>query len=167
VQLHGLFDRLFELLRVDRLGQVLKRAVLERFDGGLDGRRTSHQQDGHIEIALARAAQELDAVHAGHGDVAHDGIELHLIEQLGGLLAVVRGDDFVARAREHPIEPAQEHGFVVGNENATVGKALTQRYRHRTPIARRRDWLRGHGWFPHCHRPYDALGGNLSSLSLL
>ena len=86
MKLHGLVDGLLELFGVDRLGQVLERAVLERLYRGLDGRRAGDEEHRNVEIALARGAKQLDAVHPRHRDVADDGVELHLSEKLGGLV---------------------------------------------------------------------------------
>ena len=56
---HCLVDRLLEPSLIDRLAQVLERAVVERGDRRLDRRRTSDENDRQVEIFFAHCAQEL------------------------------------------------------------------------------------------------------------
>jgi hypothetical protein len=62
----------------DWLEQVTEGAVFYRLNRGVHARLAGHQHDGKVEMALAHFAQERDAVHVRHRDVAEQSIELTL-----------------------------------------------------------------------------------------
>ena len=67
-----------------------------------------------------RGPQELEAVEAGHPDIADDHVEAALFEDRLGPEAVVRRDDFVAGRTKDPVVRAEELGLVVHHEDSTL-----------------------------------------------
>ncbi len=68
-------------LRVDRLDEVAEGAVLDRLDGSIDRWVDGDEQNGHVELALADHAQELDPGHDRHVDVRQNDVVLAVREQ--------------------------------------------------------------------------------------
>jgi hypothetical protein len=58
-----------DLVRVERLGHVVIRAVLQRGDGGFDRGIAGHDDDQQLGIDFVHAALQLDAIGAVHLDI--------------------------------------------------------------------------------------------------
>ena len=72
----GVVDPGADFIDEDRLCEVVERALLQAFHGGRDFGDAGEHDHGDIGPAAVQLAEERDAVHLGHVDVAHD--ERHL-----------------------------------------------------------------------------------------
>ena len=70
--LDDLVEQDLQPLRLDRLGQVVVGAFLDRLDGGLDRALRRENDDGQLAALLLERAQQLEAAHARHHEVADD-----------------------------------------------------------------------------------------------
>ena len=66
---HGFRDQVSDLVRVERLIDVVISPVLERGDRGLDRSVAGHDDDQHVGIDFVQSALQLDAIGAAHLDV--------------------------------------------------------------------------------------------------
>ena len=64
----------YQLVDLQRLGQVVLRPLLHRPYGRLDLRERGHEHDDELRVGLPRAPQQLDAVHAGHAQVRDEDV---------------------------------------------------------------------------------------------
>ena len=62
------------LLRIERLHDVVERAVLHRLDGRLRRAEGGHEDDELPRIDRADVLERLDAAHAAHADVEEDDV---------------------------------------------------------------------------------------------
>jgi hypothetical protein len=70
--------------------------MFHRLDRRIETGHAGHQNDGHVEIAVADGLQESNAVHTGHVDVAHDHVERDLRQKLRRGLSIAGRGHFVA-----------------------------------------------------------------------
>ena len=103
------------------LEQVPEGAVLDGLHGALDGGAARHEDHGHVEIGLADGAQEREAVHVGHGDVADDDVEALILRERRRLAAVVRDRHAVAGGRERARIAPRGHRLIVDDEHLGFG----------------------------------------------
>jgi two-component system, sensor histidine kinase and response regulator len=124
VELARAEDDVLEQRRVDRLGDVAQRPVLERLDGGLEQRVGGHDDHRDIDVARAHRAQELDPGHPRHRDVAQDDVERRRLEDGRGLASVGGGRDVVPRLGEDALEGPEQGGFVVRDQHSSHARIL-------------------------------------------
>ena len=65
----GVGDEMRHVVGIERLGDVVVRAVLERGDGRVDRGVAGHDDDQEVGVDLVQAALQLDAVGAAHANV--------------------------------------------------------------------------------------------------
>ena len=70
--LHRLVEQDAQPLRVDRLGEVVVRALLQRFDGALDGPLRRQQNHAQVRELILERAQQAEPVEARHDQIRHD-----------------------------------------------------------------------------------------------
>ena len=70
--LDDLLEQDLQPLRIDRLGEVVVGADLDRFDGGLDRALPREDDRGDVAVLLLQAPDELETVDAGHREIADD-----------------------------------------------------------------------------------------------
>ena len=75
MEIRGPPNRLRQLARLDRLREILRGAIIERFDRGFDAGKTSHEDDGQVQAVLTNRAQKRDAAHGWHRDITEDHVE--------------------------------------------------------------------------------------------
>ena len=110
--------------QVDGLDEVAKGAQLDGACRSLDRGPGSDDHHRHVEIVLAHGAQQLDAGHARHGDVADNGVVALLRDESERGLAVVGGRHREALAREDPLIGAQHGRVVIDHQYATATARL-------------------------------------------
>ena len=109
-------EHLPETIEVERLGEVLPRAELDRLDGAVDGRVGGHQDHFAARHGRADLPQQIEPVDVGHPQIDH--------RQVGGLAqqrahrvgAARAGDDVEPDARRQPLDDLQHRHFVVDDE---------------------------------------------------
>ena len=113
-------QQLLEPREVERLAQVVHRAELDRFDGGVDGRKAGHQHRLAARIDLANGANHVEAADVGHPQIDH--------RDVGVARPQLRDRLAPARARNHvesgaPGEPAHdvENALLVVDDDAATG----------------------------------------------
>ena len=70
--LDDLVEQDLQPLRLDRLGQVVVGAFLDRLDRRFDGALRRQDHDGEVAAIVLERAQQLEAAHARHHEVADD-----------------------------------------------------------------------------------------------
>src|SRR5258708_5258610 len=115
--MHGTLGGADQRARVDRLGQIARGPVLHRLHGALHHRAGGHQDQGNVDVAGAHRPQQLDAVHARHGDVADHQVELPALERLDRLPAVAGSLDVKARRGQGASQHPQQRLLVVYQQN--------------------------------------------------
>ena len=80
-RLERLGDDLADLVLVERLGDEVERAALERLDRGVDRAVRGDEDDGQLGLLLERLAEERHPVDLGHLQVGDDQIDVVLLEQ--------------------------------------------------------------------------------------
>ena len=111
-------DELFELVRAERLFDIVEGAQPHGIDSRGDGGVRGDHDDLRIDRAFGQRAQELEAVHAGHLEVGHDhigGPALELLERFDGAAAALHGVSGVAEHVRHRLARA---GMVVDDQHA-------------------------------------------------
>jgi hypothetical protein len=120
VHAHGLLHDGIERLGIDRLREVVKRAVLEGLHGGADGGSTRHEHDGHVQVVLSDLFQELDAAHARHHDVAHHDVEGAPAQALHGFFTVARLGHRVALRLQATRHATQQLRLVIDEQHPSL-----------------------------------------------
>ena len=110
-----------QLVRIERLGEVVLGAGLDRFDGGVDGALRGQQDHlDVVDLGLQRL-QQLDAAHPRHHQVGDDdrGAEGgDLLERLGAVGGGLGGES----PRPHQLgQPAARRGIVLDDQDAFGG----------------------------------------------
>jgi len=96
-----LLDDIDQVFVADRLQDVAQGSILYGLDGGLQGGGRSDDDHRHVEVFLSDRPEQLDSVHARHGEIGQDDIEAASAEELDPSLAIAGGLDVVAGRREH------------------------------------------------------------------
>ena len=113
-------DDAAELLQVDRLGEVVVGARLERLDRVL-GRAVGGDDDRLLApVALLEPAQHVEPAAVGKAHVGDDGAVGAVLEMEQRLLDGAGGVEVVALAQERQLVERPEVGLVVDDEQAEV-----------------------------------------------
>ena len=86
---HGLGDKVSDLIGIERLVDIVVRAIFQRCDGRFDRGVTGHDNDQHVGTDFVQAALQLDAVGATHLDIDESNVESllsHTCESVTGAL---------------------------------------------------------------------------------
>ena len=89
--LDDLVEQNLEALEVDRLGQVVVRALFHRFDGGVDRALRRQQQRRHVRALLLQRPQQREPVHSRHHHVGDDDGRPERRDLFERFFAVARG----------------------------------------------------------------------------
>ena len=136
-------DSLVQVLELDRLHEVVHRAVRQRFGRG---RRVVHggqHHDRHVAINLRGQRHDFDTGHARHPDVAehqHEALTLEDLERSG---SAVSGQDFIA-ARPQKLPEREANGFFVVDDQDALRPGFTDR-------AEGARWPGGRSWVGVAH----------------
>ena len=113
-------DDAAELLQVDRLGQVVVGAGLERVDGVL-GRAVGGDDDRLLApVALLEPLQHVEAGAVGQAHVGDDGAVGAILQMQQRLLHGAGGVEVVAFAQQRQLVERAQVGLVVDDEQAEV-----------------------------------------------
>ncbi len=91
-------QQLVEAAEVERLGEIVHRAELHRFDGGVERCIARHQHCLAVRVDVADRAKNLEAADLGHPQIDHHQIGPARLNQRDGLAAVSTYGDVEARA---------------------------------------------------------------------
>ena len=105
-------------LRLDRLGQVVVGAFLDRFDRRFDGALRGQNDDGVIAAVVLERAQQFEAAHARHHQVADDDGRAEDGNALKRLFAVARGIGRKAPCTHELGQPEARARLVLDDEDA-------------------------------------------------
>jgi hypothetical protein len=103
----------------ERLGQIVERALLERFDRTSDASMRGQEHDGSLRVFSSDRTQQLEAVHLRHAQIGQDHVDSTLANSLEGLAPVAGLDDGEAVARDQCSEHAPHVGFVFDDQDGT------------------------------------------------
>ncbi len=101
----------------ERLGDIVKRALLHGLDRGLDRSECGHEDHGQLGVDLADLREQLEPVHARHlqvGDHALRPLVGNTRERSAG---IGRRDHHVALAAENRCDAVAHKFFVIDDEN--------------------------------------------------
>ena len=118
VKLARSLDRLSQHLGLERLDDVLERAVLDGVGSAVDRRQTGDEHDRQVGVVGADRAQELDARHLGHGDVADHDVDATGRHTLDRFARRQERLDLVAGAAQHALESAQGFRLVIDEQDS-------------------------------------------------
>ena len=135
----GAAHRVHERLGLDRLEQVLLRAVFDRVEGGVERGARGHEDDRHVEVVLPQLAEEVEAGELRHDDVAEHDVESFLREQREAVARVARTRHGEPVAFEEQAEDAEHCRLVVDDQDpARARRRGSGRCWHALIIGRRR-----------------------------
>ena len=118
--LEGLGQRRVQLIRVDRLEQVVVRADGLGLAGHVVGAVRGQDEHGQIRLHLLDLAHQREAVDAGHDQIGDDEAELAAFQMLQGLFAVL-GQMHVVLGRGQDVLEVEGRDFlVVDDEDGEV-----------------------------------------------
>ena len=120
--LERLVDGEDDFFVLERLGDVVKRAVLHRLDRAVDRRERGDDDDRQVRIGDADRAQRVDAADPGQHDVEDDEVDLLAVEKRQRFLAARRADDVEAFAAQDGIEHVAQNFFVVNDQNSHASR---------------------------------------------
>src|SRR5690606_20738606 len=109
-----------ELIRAERLRQVVVRTALHRLDGELGAAVRGHHDDHAGAAAAAILLEELEAAEPRHAEVAQHDVGLELERTREALLAVARRLHLVALLRQDGRHGLPQAWFVVDDQNGHV-----------------------------------------------
>ncbi len=123
--LDGARDHVGERVEVDRLREVVLRALADRLHRGRDLAERRHDDHREVAVLIVEALEELDAVHLRHAQVGDDDIRRPLRRAGEGGRAVLRERDVVSLLPQQLLEACPGAGLVVDDED--VGFAHVSR----------------------------------------
>jgi hypothetical protein len=103
----------FKEVVADRLGDEVGGVVLQAFDGEVHVAVAGDHDDLGFGVALLEAAQQGDAVQAGHLDVGEHDVRLLVVKNAQGLLAVFGGQNGVAAVGQRNTEDLADPFLVI------------------------------------------------------
>ena len=104
VALGGVFDGDEESVEVEGFLDEVVGSAVEGVDGGVDGAVGGDDDEGDVGGHVLGSLEDVDAVHAGHFDVAEDEVGAVVFEGGESLDAVGGGGDLVALVAEDFLE---------------------------------------------------------------
>ena len=114
----GLPHRIEQFIEVNRLGQIIDRAIAHRGHGIADVGEGGDEQDRQGGVFLARAPQRFQAGQPRHPHVGNHHGEFPGAEHFQGAFAGIRQRGFKTLAAEKGIQQAALAGVVVHNQDA-------------------------------------------------
>jgi hypothetical protein len=95
-------EQLIQPAEIERLREVVHRAELHRFDGGVDRCVTGHQHGLAMRVHVANRAEDIQPADLGHPQVHHDQIGPTRLNQRDGFAASRTHRDLKARPFGEP-----------------------------------------------------------------
>jgi hypothetical protein len=142
--LERLLDDREHFVALIRLGDEVKRALLERRHREIDGAMRRQHNDGQVLEALGDAREQLHAIEAGHAQVRDHEVKrlprvrrFARLEHLERFLPGLHCDDLVAVLPQGGREHLAQRGFVVGDQDSTRAHAASDTLFARTGRASR------------------------------
>src|SRR5690606_29907870 len=113
----GLLERKNDLVRAERLRDVVVGALLHRLDREIHPAVRGHDDDHRLAVLRLVALEELEAVQARHADIAQDDVGLEL-DCLGEpLLTVARRRDLVSLLAQDERDRVTQPWLVVDDQD--------------------------------------------------
>ncbi len=117
----GLLDLVGDVVGIERLGDVVIGAVLQRGHGGLDRGIAGHDDDEHFGIDLVHAALQFNAIRAAHFDIDQRQVPLAFSQAGERLLRVFGAADLITLFAKPFAQRVAHAEFVVDNEEFAFG----------------------------------------------
>ena len=125
-ELHGrdfghagrLLHRREQLIEINRLGQIIERAIAHGADGVADICISRHQQDRQHRVLLARAAQGFQAGHARHSHVRDHHADFFVAQDFERALTRRHRQRIKSLAAQKRIQQAALAGVVIHDQDA-------------------------------------------------
>ncbi len=111
-------DDVDDLLDLERLENVVVRAVLHGLDGGFHGAEAGHDHGQDRDAELGDLFDQIEPVHLGHLEVRDDQVVAALLQLLQGLHAVLDGAYHVALQTQKVRQNLADHTLVVDHQDA-------------------------------------------------
>ena len=119
--LERLPDEMQDLVRRERLGDVVVRAPLDRVDRGLDAALSGDHDDLDARPLTADAVEELEPAHPREGEVGEHQVGLLLLELRDRVDGVVDGKHAVALGAQRVAQRLAHGGVVIDDEDSRLG----------------------------------------------
>src|SRR5437016_6122500 len=110
---HSSSDNVQQRRHRNRLFQILKRAVFDRTDRGLEGWQTGHEDDRYVQVAFPDITQKLNARAARHVNITDNHIKGLLLNSLGRLDAVPGSLDRPTFRYEHRLGYRKDRWIII------------------------------------------------------
>ena len=104
--------------RLKGFEHVVERTHLHRFDGGRDRPLPGHDDADEVRIDFQRLAEQLDAVHPRHHQVAQEQVEILLRQRLEPLRAAGRSHRLIALVGQRLAQGVLQLDLIVHDEQA-------------------------------------------------
>ena len=108
----------FQLVRLERLGDIIEGAELHGLHRGVDLRQPGDHDDVHIGMRLLDPAQHFEAVDIGHHDVEDHHVVRIFLDFAQRLPAVLHGLDLELVAVENAQAASDDDLLVVDDQNS-------------------------------------------------
>ncbi len=118
-------DDVRDVVGIERLGDVVVGAVLERRDGRLDRGIAGHDDDAHLGLQLVHPPLELDSVGPSHLDVDEGEVPFPFREARERVVRAFGGPDFIAFFLKPSAERVAYGELVVDDQNPSLGHVGT------------------------------------------
>src|SRR5688572_6128490 len=118
---HNLVEQDLQALRLDRLGQVVVGALLDRLHRGFDRTLGRQNHDGVLAAVVLQSAQKIEAAHARHHHIADDDGGSERGDAIERFLAIGSGVRREAPG-SHELGQAQSRAGLVLDDEDTFGR---------------------------------------------
>ena len=124
----GVLDRDEDAVEVQRLLHEVEGALLDAVHGRVDVGVAGDHDDGGLDAVGDELLKDFGPVHAGHLDVAEDGVVLLLFRHFTGVGAVFGRVHLVIFHLQDLLEGVADGAFVVNNQNLHTLETFMQIY---------------------------------------
>ena len=111
-------DEQLHLFDVERLGEIVERAALHRFDRVLHRALGGHHQEGNVETFVAGVRQQVEAGHIRQADIDDRQVETAVPQRGEGREPFGEGAYVVAASLERTLQHEADGLFVFRDEDA-------------------------------------------------
>ena len=127
-----MFESSLEFFEPYWLGKEVERPLSQRLDRRLEIPISSDQNDLDVRVPLLEGAQEVEAIHIRHHDVADNDVGPILLKALEALSPVGGEDDFVSHFAQKGAGALADHLVVIDQEDLDL--ALFSDGRHHVSL---------------------------------
>src|SRR5215467_7777289 len=121
---HDRVDARYQLVLVERLGQVVVGAEAEATDLLLDAGESGEDENGRLHLGDAQRPQHLEAGHVRQVQVEQDDVVVVKLAEIDAFFAQIGGVDVEALGLEHQLNRLSGGAVVLNQQNAHAHRLL-------------------------------------------